>query len=112
MMFGQTNSQQGNNGITHIELKVIRKISHRPKAPARYNVECTYSSGYMEFTFPPGVSYMHVEICEGETPIFEGNVTPDSPAIETPVLYGEHTVTCITDEGVEYGGIIYFDDEM
>lgn len=84
---------------------------NRPKAPARYHVGCTYSIGYMEFSFPPYVSSMRVEISEGGVAIWEGNVTPDAPAIDIPILSGEYTVTCITDGGKEYSGNVYFDDE-
>lgn len=114
MMTQQTyaNSQCNNTPKMSV-VKLHNKVSsHRPKAPARYSVECTYTLGYMEFTFPSGVSYMRVEICEDETPIWEGIIAPDSPVIEIPMLYGEYNVVCTTDTGTVYSGTVYFCEEM
>lgn len=110
MTLGQVTAQNGGQINNHAVLRE-KSASGRPKAPARYSVECTYTLGNMEFTFPSGVSYMRVEICENETPIWEGIITPDSPVIEIPVLYGEYNVICTTDNGAEYGGIVCFSDE-
>lgn len=112
MTLGQVTAQQNGGQTKNHAVLREKSASHRPKAPARYNVECTYSLGYMEFTFPSGVSYMSVEIMEGETPVWNGCVTPDSPAVEIPILYGEYNVICTTDNGVKYGGIVCFSDEQ
>lgn len=111
MTLGQITVQQNGGQTNNHAVLREKSASGRPKAPARYNVECTYILGYMEFTFPSEVSYMSVEIYEGETLIWNGFVTLDSPAIEIPILCGEHNVICTTDNGAEYGGIVCFSDE-
>lgn len=84
--------------------------TNKPKAPARYYVECTYSIGYMEFTFLPEVTSMHIVLSNGEVSVWEGDVTPEAPSVAIPILYGEYEVTCITDDGREFGGTIYFEE--
>lgn len=111
MTLGQVTAQQNGGQTNNHAVLREKSASGRPKAPARYFIECTYTIGYMEFTFPPKVSCMHVEICENETLIWEGFATPNSPAMEIPILYGEFYVTCTTDEGMEYGGAMFFSDE-
>lgn len=84
--------------------------NNKPQAPARYYVECIYSAGYMEFTFLPEITSMHIVLSNEDVPVWEGDITPESPSVAIPILYGEYEVTCVTDDGREFGGTIYFEE--
>lgn len=101
--------QQPTTSTTSVRLH-IQITNNKPKAPARYYVECIYSIGYMEFTFLPEVTSMHIVLSNGDVPVWEGDVTPESPSVDIPILYGEYEVICVTDDGREFGGTIYFED--
>lgn len=101
-----------NQSASKVVILHRKSHSHRPQAPARNYVECIYSAGNMQFTFPPEVTSMFVEISEGDVIVWQGIVTLDEPSIVIPTLYGEYVMTCITDEGTIYSGILNIDDEI
>lgn len=108
-VYATAEGQQPTTSTTSVRLR-NQITTNKPKAPARYYVECTYSIGYMEFTFLPEVTSMHIVLSNGEVPVWEGDVTPGSPSVAIPILYGEYEVTCVTDDGREFGGTIYFEE--
>lgn len=108
-MYATAETQQPTTSTTSVRLH--NKItSNKPKAPVRYYVECIYSAGYIEFTFLPGTTSMHIVLSNGDVPVWEGNVTPEYPSVTIPILSGEYEVTCITDDGREFCGTIYFEE--
>lgn len=79
----------------------------RPQKPSRQRIICMYSRGYMELDFS-FTGYLDVTISKDEIPVWSGTVTQDSPSADIPVLYGEHTITCITDGGQIFTGNLNF----
>lgn len=107
-----TGTASDNKSIAKLTLTHGTK-TNRPCAPARQtnNIECEYSVGQMTFTFPLGVSYMNIIICDNGTFVWNGMVSQYSPSVNIPILNGEYEVICITDENKEYSGIVYFGDK-
>lgn len=79
----------------------------RPSMPSRQRILCTYSSSHIEFNFNYS-EYLDVTISKDEIPVWSGTVTQDEPSADIPVLYGEHTITCITDGGQIFTGNLNF----
>ncbi len=79
----------------------------RPSMPSRQHISCTYSRGHIELDFNCS-EYLDVIISENEIPVWSGTVTQDEPSADIPVLYGEHTITCITDGGHIFTGYLVF----
>lgn len=79
----------------------------RPSMPSRQRISCTYSRGHIELDFNCS-EYLDVIISENEIPVWSGTVTQDEPSADIPVLYGEHTITCITDGGHIFTGYLVF----
>lgn len=81
--------------------------THRPEIPSRQRIVCTYSNSYIEFDFSFS-EYLDVTISKDEIPVWYGTITQDEPSADIPVLYGEYTITCITDGGHIFSGYLNF----
>lgn len=81
--------------------------TNRPESPSRQFITCVYTQGYLEFSFNYS-EYLDVTISNDEIPVWSGTVTQDSPSADIPILYGEHTITCITDGGHIFSGYLNF----
>lgn len=79
----------------------------RPSMPSRQRISCTYSRGHIEFDFNYS-EYLDVTISKDEIPVWYGTITQDEPSADIPVLYGEYTITCITDGGQIFTGYLNF----
>lgn len=77
----------------------------RPNAPSRIQIECSYHDGSLEFSFPENVEAMMVSINNEEQNVI-GMVYRDSPIFELPPLSGTFEISCMTDDGRIYYGII------
>ncbi len=79
----------------------------KPSMPSRQRIICTYSRGHIDLGFNYS-EYLDVTISENEIPVWSGTVTQDEPSAAIPYLYGEHTITCITDGGQVFTGHLDF----
>lgn len=80
----------------------------RPEKPFRYTIECLYGKGHIKLLFPDYIEYLDVTIINEDIPVWSGTVTQDEPYADIPYLYGEHTITCITDGGHIFTGYLNF----
>lgn len=83
------------------------KNHQKPSMPSRQRIICTYSRGNIELGFNYS-EYLDVTISNEDIPVWSGTVTQDEPSADIPVLYGEHTITCITDGGHIFTGYLSF----
>lgn len=81
--------------------------TNRPEMPSRERIICTYVQGHIEFDFNNS-EYLDVTISKDDIPIWYGTITQDEPSADIPVLYGEYTITCITDGGHIFTGYLNF----
>lgn len=81
--------------------------TNRPEMPSRERIICTYVQGHIEFDFNNS-EYLDVTISKDDIPVWYGTITQDEPSADIPVLYGEHTITCITDGGQIFTGYLNF----
>lgn len=81
--------------------------TNRPESPSRQLITCMYTQGYLEFSFNYS-EYLDVTISKDEIPVWSGIVTQDEPSANIPILYGAYTITCITDIGQVYLGVLDF----
>lgn len=89
-------------------LKPQNPTSNRPMKPSSRSLVCIYTQGYLKIEMPINTEYLDVTISENEIPVWSGTVTQDEPSADIPVLYGEHTITCITDDGHIFIGYLSF----
>lgn len=54
------------------------------------------------------MEYIDIIISKDDIPVWSGTVTQDEPSTEIPILYGEHTIACITENGHVYLGYLDF----
>ncbi len=54
------------------------------------------------------MEYIDIIISKDDIPIWSGTVTQDEPSADLPILYGEHTIACITENGHVYLGYLDF----
>lgn len=81
----------------------------KPRTPSKDIIYCTYGTGYMEMTIPAGVEYIDVTLSQSGCIIWSDVVTADEPRFSIPVtISGEILVTCNTDTGETYSGILNF----
>lgn len=81
---------------------------NRPSAPSHSYIHFIYTRGHIDFTLSPTMEYLDVTISKDDIPVWSGTVTQDEPSAEIPVLYGEYTIACITDNGQVYLGVLNF----
>ena len=90
-------------------LKGQNSGNKKPRTPSKDIIYCTYGTGYMELTIPAGVEYIDVTLSQSGCIIWSDVVTADEPRISIPVtISGEILVTCNTDTGETYSGILNF----
>lgn len=89
-------------------LKHQTPTSNRPMKPSSRSLVCIYTQGYLEIEMPINTEYLDVTISDDNIPVWSGTVTQDEPSADIPVLYGEHTITCITDGGHIFTGYLSF----
>ncbi len=80
----------------------------RPKAPAKISLICQYSTGYISLSFPEDANYMEISLSDEVGPVWIGTISRTNPETEIPVLSGEYTITCQTDQNQIFEGIIFF----
>lgn len=81
--------------------------SGRPNAPSRVYIECTYGSGFINFSFPESIQEISVEIYNEDESIC-GVVTNNFPCMELPDMSGNYNIVCTTENNKIYRGILTF----
>ena len=81
---------------------------NRPKAPAKISLICQYSIGYISLSFPEDANYMEISLSDEAGPVWIGTISRTNPETEIPVLSGEYTITCQTDQNQIFEGTINF----
>jgi len=76
--------------------------------PSRNYIDCAYAGGVISFEANFDFNAMLVLIGDEDAPVFTASVTPDDATVEIGYLYGEYTVTCITDDGRHFYGTLHF----
>ena len=104
----QTQTSQTQNAPSHRGRVFPKTNPVRPKMPSRFFIDCAYAGGVISFEANFDFDSMLVIIGEPEAPVFSADITPDDATVTVGYLYGEYTVTCITDDGREFSGSLYF----
>ena len=90
-------------------VRLDRKIlsdNGSPRTLGDLFVTCYYNNECIEVEFPADVDFMEVTIGNENTTIWSGVVTADMPSCDIPYLVGEYQITCTTDNGAVYQGIL------
>ena len=89
--------------------RLDRKIlsdSNSPRILGDLFIACYYNKESIEIEFPADVDYMEVTIANGSVVLWSSIITSDTPSCDIPYLNGEYTITCTTDSGAVYQGIL------
>lgn len=90
-------------------VRLDRKIlsdNGSPRTLGDLFVTCYYNNECIEVEFPADVDCMDITISNGAVTIWSGLVTADTPTCDIPYLVGEYQITCTTDNGAVYQGIL------
>ena len=103
-------AEKRNNGTKEHKTAIIpsRHENYRPKEPAKISLICQYSTGYISLSFPEDANYMEISLSDEVGPVWIGTISRTNPETEIPVLSGEYTITCQTDQNQIFEGIIFF----
>ncbi len=71
-------------------------------------MECNYCQGYISLEIPFDIEAVEVTIEDNSMIVWSGVLTPDFPESDIPYLSGEFLITCTTDAGDVYQGILVF----
>lgn len=85
-----------------------RNENYRAKAPAKIYLICQYSTGYISLSFPEDANYMEISLSDEVGPVWIGTISRTNPETEIPVLSGEYTITCQTDQNQIFEGTLLF----
>ena len=85
-----------------------RHENHRPKAPSMIYLICHYNTGYISLSFPEDANYMEISISDETGPVWIGTISRTNPETEIPILSGEYTITCQTDQNQIFEGTLLF----
>lgn len=80
----------------------------RPKAPSMIYLICQYSTAYISLSFPEDANYMEISLSDETGPVWIGSISRTNPETEIPVLSGEYTITCQTDQNQIFEGTLLF----
>ncbi|MBE6307584.1 MAG: hypothetical protein E7084_08030 [Bacteroidales bacterium] len=107
VMYAQ--SPVNNNGpIRSTRLKKETSSTNTPRTLGDLFITCYYNNEYLEVEVPADVEYMEVVVSNEVGTIWTGLVTPESAECDIPYLSGQYLITCTTDSGTIYQGILSF----
>lgn len=86
--------------------KQVQSNNGSPRTLGDLFVTCYYNNECLEVEFPADVESMDITISDGAVTIWSGFVTADAPACDIPYLVGQYQITCTTDNGAVYQGIL------
>lgn len=80
----------------------------RPRTPSEDFILCHYGSGWIDFVFPESVESVDAVLYQYNIPVWQGEANVSSTCVDIPIVYGECTLTCTSQNGVQYSGNLYF----
>lgn len=86
--------------------KIIKSNNGSPRTLGDLFITCYYNNECIEVDFPADVDCMDITISDGAVAIWSGFVTADTPQCDIPYLVGQYQITCTTDNGAVYQGIL------
>lgn len=111
-MFAFNATAQQNESIKPIKadrlVKVERENENAPRTLGNLFITCYYNNEYLEVEVPADAEYMEVVVSNEVGTIWTGLVTPESAECDIPYLSGQYLITCTTDSGTIYQGILSF----
>lgn len=93
--------------VTRLPRKEVASNQIPRTLPLLY-IECNYCQGYISLEIPSDIDAVDVTIEDNLTTVWNGVLTPDFPESDIPYLSGEYLITCTTDAGDVYEGILNF----
>lgn len=84
------------------------KSTNQPRSLPLLYMECNYCQGYISLEIPSDIEAVEVAIEDYSMVVWSGVLTPDFPESDIPYLSGEFLITCTTDAGDVYQGILVF----
>lgn len=95
------------NQVTRLPRKEVASNQNPRTLPLLY-MECNYCQGYISLEIPSDIEAVEVAIEDNSMVMWSGVLTPDFPESDIPYLSGEFLITCTTDAGDVYQGILVF----
>ena len=95
------------NQVTRLPRKEVASNQNPRTLPLLY-MECSYCQGYISLEIPSDIEAVEVAIEDNSMVVWSGVLTPDFPESDIPYLSGEFLITCTTDAGDVYQGILVF----
>lgn len=95
------------NQVTRLPRKEVASNQNPRSLPLLY-MECNYCQGYISLEIPSDIEAVEVTIEDNSMVVWSGVLTPDFPESDIPYLSGEFLITCTTDAGDVYQGILVF----
>lgn len=92
--------------VSSTKLKKTVVDTQTPRTLGDLFVTCYYNNECIEVEFPADVDSMDITISDGAVAIWSGFVTADTPQCDIPYLVGQYQITCTTDNGAVYQGIL------
>lgn len=105
-IYGEPKLSANERSVTTIPPR--RKPGRIPKAPSAVFLICQYSTAYISLSFPDDANYMEVSLSDEAGPVWIGTISRTNPETEIPVLSGEYTLTCQTDQNQIFEGTLLF----
>lgn len=93
--------------VTRLPRKEVASNQNPRTLPLLY-MECNYCQGYISLEIPSDIEAVEVTIEDNSMVVWSGVLTPDFPESDIPYLSGEFLITCTTDAGDVYQGILVF----
>lgn len=79
-----------------------------PRTPSEDFIVCHYGTGWIDFEFPESVESVDAVLYQYNIPVWQGEASVSSTCVDIPVVYGECTLTCTSQDGAQYSGNLYF----
>ena len=89
-------------------LKKETVSSQRPRTLGDMFITCYYNNECIEVEFPADAECMEVTISNESVSVWSGIITCDAPTCDIPQLVGQYIITCTTDNGLVYQGLLSF----
>lgn len=80
----------------------------RPRTPSEDFIVCHYGTGWIDFEFPESVESVDAVLYQYNIPVWQGEASVSSTCVDIPIVYGECTLTCTSQNGAQYSGNLYF----
>lgn len=96
----------GDKGDSKGSVKLIVRKGERPSLPSHSYVEVYYGDSEIIFDLPAHITYMTVELRQGESVVQTGVVDHEDASLDVSGLEGEYEILCRTDGNQLFGGMI------